>query len=139
MNPVCAKQTLFYLTLAPFFAFYSAFAFILYPLRHQLHPMHWVVPSGGLSFPVNLMRHWTFSLYYVVSELWGSAGIPLLFWSCANDLVSLEEVIPIPCFFHFMATNISYRNSVCFLDFACSVVFSLVPTHGLVWEPRTHF
>ena len=98
MNPVCVQQTLFYLTLAPFFAFYSAFAFILYPLRHQLHPMHWVVPSGGLSFPVNLMRHWTFSLYYVVSELWGSAGIPLLFWSCANDLVSLEEVIPIPCF-----------------------------------------
>ena len=56
--------------------------------------MHWQVPTGGLSFPVNLLRHWTFSLYYIVSELWGSAGIPLLFWSCANDLVSLEEVIP---------------------------------------------
>lgn len=54
--------------------------------------MHWQVPSGGLAFPVNLLRHWTFSLYYIVSDLWGSAGIPLLFWSCANDLVSLEQV-----------------------------------------------
>lgn len=87
-----AVQTLFYVTLAPFFAFYSLFAFVLYPLRHLLHPLHWQVPVGGLAFPVNLLRHWTFSLYYVVSDLWGSAGIPLLFWSCANDLVSLEQV-----------------------------------------------
>ena len=26
-----------------------------------------------------------------VSELWGSAGIPLLFWSCANDVVKLDQ------------------------------------------------
>jgi len=87
LNP----KTLFYVTLAPFFIFYALFAFVLYPLRHVLHPMHLQVPKGGLSYAVNLIRYWTFSLYYIVSELWGSAGIPLLFWSCANDVVPINQ------------------------------------------------
>jgi len=86
-----SPRTLFYLTLAPFFLFYSLFAFVLYPLRNVLHPMHIVVPEGGMKYAVNLLRYWTFSLYYIVSELWGSAGIPLLFWSCANDVIKIEQ------------------------------------------------
>jgi TLC ATP/ADP transporter len=85
-------RSLFYVTLAPFFIFYAVFAFVLYPLRDVLHPLSIVVPEGGLSFAVNLLRHWTFSLYYIVTELWGSAGIPLLFWSCANDVVQIDQV-----------------------------------------------
>ena len=87
-----SPRSLFYATLAPFVIFYLAFAFILYPLKDYLHPLSIVVPKGGMSFAVNLVRHWTFSLYYIVSELWGSAGIPLLFWSCANDVVKLDQV-----------------------------------------------
>ena len=86
------RQTLFYVTLAPFFVFYFVFAFVLYPMRNVLHPLHLAVPTGGLSYAVNLLRYWTFSLYYIVSELWGSAGIPLLFWSCANDVVPIQQV-----------------------------------------------
>ena len=88
---VVSPRSLFYLTLAPFVVFYLAFAFVLYPLKDVLHPLSIAVPEGGMSFAVNLVRHWTFSLYYVVSELWGSAGIPLLFWSCANDVVQLHQ------------------------------------------------
>lgn len=88
-----SPRSLFYLTLAPFFAFYATFAFVLYPLRHILHPMELAVPAGGLKYAVNLVKYWTFSLYYIVSELWGSAGIPLLFWSCANDVVPIEQVL----------------------------------------------
>jgi AAA family ATP:ADP antiporter len=86
-----SPRSLFYLTLAPFVVFYLAFAFVLYPLKDVLHPLSIAVPTGGMSFAVNLVRHWTFSLYYIVSELWGSAGIPLLFWSCANDVVQLHQ------------------------------------------------
>ena len=89
-----SPRSLFYVTLAPFFIFYAVFAFVLYPLRDVLHPLSIVVPEGGLSFAVNLLRHWTFSLYYIVTELWGSAGIPLLFWSCANDVVQIDQVYP---------------------------------------------
>ena len=87
-----SPRTLFYVTLAPFFIFYALFAFVLYPLRDILHPLSIKVPEGGLSFAVNLFRHWTFSLYYIITELWGSAGIPLLFWSCANDVVQIDQV-----------------------------------------------
>lgn len=90
---VFSTRALFYITVTPFIAFYCLFAFVLYPLRHALHPMSIPVPSGGLSFAVNLLRYWTFSLYYIVSELWGSAGIPLLFWSCANDVIRIEQVL----------------------------------------------
>jgi AAA family ATP:ADP antiporter len=62
-------------------------------MRHILHPLQIPVPSGGFSYAVNLLRHWTFSLYYIISELWGSAGIPLLFWSFANDVVHINQVI----------------------------------------------
>jgi hypothetical protein len=85
-------QTLFYITLLPFIAFYFSFSFFLYPFRNYLHPMHIPLPAGGAAFGVNLIRHWTFSLYYIVSDVWGSVGIPLLFWKCANDVVSLHEV-----------------------------------------------
>lgn len=87
-----SPRSLFYVTLAPFFIFYALFAFVLYPLRDILHPLSIKVPEGGLSFAVNLFRHWTFSLYYIITELWGSAGIPLLFWSCANDVVQIDQV-----------------------------------------------
>lgn len=92
MSNYFGPRTLFYATLAPFFVFYFVFAFILYPLRDTLHPMSWAVPEGGLRYAVNLMRYWTYSLYYIVSELWGSAGIPLLFWSCANDVIQIDQV-----------------------------------------------
>lgn len=89
---IFSPRALFYITVAPFIAFYLTFAFVLYPMRHVLHPMSIQLPGGGMSFAVNLLRHWTFSLYYIVSELWGSAGIPLLFWSCANDVIKIEQV-----------------------------------------------
>ena len=92
MANVMSPRSLFYATLAPFVIFYLAFAFVLYPLKDYLHPLSIVVPPGGMSFAVNLVRHWTFSLYYIVSELWGSAGIPLLFWSFANDVVKVDQV-----------------------------------------------
>jgi len=86
-----SPRALFYITITPFMLFYAVFAFVLYPMRHVLHPMGWKVPEGGMSFAVNLLRHWTFSLYYIVSELWGSAGVPLLFWSCANDVIRIDQ------------------------------------------------
>lgn len=86
-------STLFYIISIPFFLFFFIFAFVLYPARNFIHPTHLIVPKSGLSYMVQLLRFWSFSLYYIMSELWGSAGIPLLFWSCANEITSMEQVI----------------------------------------------
>lgn len=40
---------------------------------------------------MNLLRYWSFSLFFIVSELWASAGVPLLFWQCANDVTPMAQ------------------------------------------------
>ena len=40
--------------------------------------------GGALGAAMNLIRYWSFSLFFVVSELWASAGVPLLFWSVSQ-------------------------------------------------------
>jgi len=36
---------------------------------------------------MNLLRYWSFSLFFIVSELWASAGVPLLFWGVREILL----------------------------------------------------
>jgi ATP/ADP translocase len=86
-------QSLFYATLAPFLFFFPFFSFLLYPFRAIIHPLDLIpLPTGGLSYPVNILRHWSFAFYYIMAELWGSAGVPLLFWSFANQIVGFNQV-----------------------------------------------
>lgn len=94
LSNMLGKQTLFYVTLLPFFVFYGVFAFVLFPNRDMLHfPLADgtdAAGGGALSAAMNLMRYWSFSLFFIVSELWASAGVPLLFWQvsvcrCCNN------------------------------------------------------
>ena len=82
MSNVLGKQTLFYVTLVPFFIFYGVFAFVLFPNRDLIHfpVVDGAAGGGAVNAAMNLLRYWSFSLYFIVSELWASAGVPLLFW-----------------------------------------------------------
>jgi len=42
--------------------------------------------------PIAILRNWSFCLFYVMAELWGSVVVSLLFWGFANQ-VSLPSVI----------------------------------------------
>lgn len=35
--------------------------------------------------PISILRNWTFCLFYVMAELWGSVVVSLLFWGFANQ------------------------------------------------------
>jgi len=92
MSNLLGKRTLFYATLLPFFLFYAVFAFLLFPNRDALHFLGKVAgDSAANTSIVNLVRYWSFSLYFIVSELWASAGVPLLFWQFANDVTDLHQ------------------------------------------------
>ena len=83
------KQALFYATLVPFFVFYWVFAFVLFPRRDMIHfplanSQAAGEAAGAASAAMNLLRYWSFSLYFIVSELWASAGVPLLFWQVSR-------------------------------------------------------
>jgi AAA family ATP:ADP antiporter len=90
LSNALGKQALFYVTLIPFFIFYGAFAFLLFPNRDSIHfPTLGGEGRGGPA--LKLIRYWSFSLFFIVSELWASAGVPLLFWQCANDVTPMAQ------------------------------------------------
>ena len=51
--------------------------------------------------PIAILRNWTFCLFYVMAELWGSVVVSLLFWGFANQVTHLgpgQELPPAsPC------------------------------------------
>lgn len=96
LSNVLSKTKLFYTTVAAFMGFFLLFNFVLYPARDFLHPtefadkMQAALPAG-LSGLVAIIRNWTFSLFYIMSELWGSMAMSLLFWGFANDTTRVSE------------------------------------------------
>jgi AAA family ATP:ADP antiporter len=96
LSNIMSKERLFYSTISFFIAFFAIFALFLYPMRDILHPSasaNWLqahLPQGfgGL---IALYRNWTYALFYIMSELWGSVAISLLFWGFANDITRVSE------------------------------------------------
>lgn len=48
---------------------------------------NWGVRFAG---PIAILRNWTFCLFYVMAELWGSVVVSLLFWGFANQVSCLH-------------------------------------------------
>lgn len=97
MSNAFNRAGLFYATLIPFLVFFGAFALVLHPMREQLHlsdqtaaAMQAYLPDGWHGL-VLATQHWTSSLFYIMSELWGSAILSLLFWGFANQITRVGE------------------------------------------------
>ena len=87
------KSLLFYATAAPFFIFFLLFDKLIYPNKEALQPsLESVVATLGSSGVVSkIVANWTSALYYVVSELYSSVSIGVLFWGYANSVIKIEE------------------------------------------------
>jgi AAA family ATP:ADP antiporter len=96
MSNTLSKPALFYTTVIPFIVFFALFSTVLYPLRDQLHPnqfcdyLQGVLPKGFAGL-IGILRCWTYSLFYIMAELWGSVALSLLFWGFANDITKVKE------------------------------------------------
>jgi len=96
-------KKLFTVTLVPFFAFFLLFGFVFYPYREALEPTSLVnylhfhlnaCPESmhhTLTVLINLVKNWMYVVFYILSELWGSMGVSLLFWQFANQITSTEN------------------------------------------------
>lgn len=79
-----------------FLLFFVVFTFILYPNREWLHPdatanlLQQYLPPGFKGF-IAMYRNWTFTAFYVMSELWGNIVLFVLFWGFANQITRLNE------------------------------------------------
>lgn len=90
------KETIFYIVVTPFLAFFAAFAYIVYPNFDALHPSSTLINNLNNEYPafsgfINIYAYWSYSAFYVLSEIWGSAMVALMFWQFANEIVKISE------------------------------------------------
>ncbi len=96
LSNIMSKTKLFYTTISAFLVFFVLFKLVLYPASTFLHPhalaehLQASLPAG-FSGLIAIFRNWTFSLFYIMSELWGSMALSLLFWGFANDTTRVSE------------------------------------------------
>mmetsp|Transcript_7738 Transcript_7738/g.25937 ORF Transcript_7738/g.25937 Transcript_7738/m.25937 type:complete len:629 (-) Transcript_7738:96-1982(-) len=96
LSDVLSAESLFYVCIFPFIAFFGAFAYILYPMSDIIHPHKLadkLMDSWGERFagPISIFRNWSYCLFYVMAELWGSVVVSVLFWGFANQITQVDE------------------------------------------------
>ncbi|HFL8824225.1 MAG TPA: Npt1/Npt2 family nucleotide transporter [Candidatus Azoamicus sp. OHIO1] len=93
---ILEREKVFYAVVTPFLIFFAAFAFIIYPNFDALHPSQNTINQLNANYPtfsgfISIAGFWSYSLFYVLSEIWGSAMIALMFWQFANEIVRINE------------------------------------------------
>jgi AAA family ATP:ADP antiporter len=91
-----SSETVFYIMSSVFLGFFFLFATVLYPFRDYLHPhasADWLQAhlSNGFHGLIAMYRYWTFTGFYVMSELWGAIMLFTLFWGFANQVTRVDE------------------------------------------------
>lgn len=91
-----SREVVFYLFVGSFLVYFFIYAFILYPNQHQIHPeafcdkLQEVLPLGFKGL-IAMVRNWTATLFYAMSELWGNIILFVLFWGFANQVTKIHE------------------------------------------------
>lgn len=91
-----SQEKVFYLTISGFLLFFGAFTFIFYPFHDIFHPhqladsLETMLPAGFKGL-IAMFRNWSFTIFYVICELWGSMVLSVLFWGFANEVTNITE------------------------------------------------
>ena len=96
LNNKLTRDRVFYSMVSLFLIFFTLFTFVFYPYREHFH-LHKTadflttfLPSGFKGL-IAMIRYWTYSSFYIMSELWSSAILSMLFWGFANQVTRLGE------------------------------------------------
>lgn len=91
-----SRENVCYVITSIFLTYFFLFAFILYPIRDLIHPhttadnLATILPSGFKGL-IALFRYWSFTIFYVMCELWSSMVFAVLFWGFANQITRVSE------------------------------------------------
>lgn len=96
LSNLLKRQTIFYLITGFFVAFFGAFAFIIYPNIDYLHPSSQTIHNLQEYYPnfkmiIAMWGNWTYCLFYILAEMWGSMVLSLFFWQLANEITAPEK------------------------------------------------
>ncbi|MBS4167568.1 Npt1/Npt2 family nucleotide transporter [Parachlamydia sp. AcF125] len=91
-----SQEQVFYIVMATFLLFYALFAFIIYPQREALHFhqaadfIEQYLPTGFRGL-ISMFRYWSFTVFYVISEMWSNIVMTVLFWGFVNEITKINE------------------------------------------------
>ena len=79
-----------------FLAYFILFTFVLYPNPEMFHLSTDFMDSYVLQYPklqwfIKIISYWSFASFYMMSEMWGSMMVTLLFWQFANQITRTNE------------------------------------------------
>lgn len=90
------QENVFYAVTGFFVVYFIVFAFLLYPFPDLVHPNPETIESLSSQYPnfkwfIRVAGKWSYASFYIMSELWGSMMLSLLFWQFANQTTKTEE------------------------------------------------
>ncbi len=88
--------TIFYSTITGFLVFFTLFAFVIFPNAENFHlSKTWgnelVANYPRFKWFILLLSNWSFSLFYVIVELWPNTVLSLLTWQFINSITTVEQ------------------------------------------------
>ncbi|MEN9343766.1 MAG: carrier protein 1 [Chlamydiota bacterium] len=91
-----SREKIFYAMMSIFVGFFLLFMLVLYPYQDSLHPhafcdrVQALLPQGFKGF-IAIFRNWTFTLFYIMSEMWSTIIMTVLAWGFTNDVTSVND------------------------------------------------
>ena len=91
-----AREKIFYAMMSIFIVFFLLFMLVLYPFQdslpsaYLLRQIQQMLPQGFQGF-IAMFRNWTFTLFYIMSEMWSTIIMTVLSWGFANDVTSVND------------------------------------------------
>ena len=91
-----STENVFYIVTSAFLAFFGIFAMFMYPNRALIHPelfadkLALILPAV-LKPMAQIVRNWSYALFYTLANMWGSVVVSLLFWGFANEITTVSE------------------------------------------------
>lgn len=90
------REKVFYIIVGGFVTYFLLFAFVFFPNTEALHfnslgeSLRTHLPKG-FSGLIAMICNWSYTLFYIISEMWSVLVLGVLFWGFANDITHLSQ------------------------------------------------
>ncbi len=90
---LASRTTLYHIFIWSFIGFFIVFDVLLHPnLSHLLINMEPAIQKMPyMKYMLQMIGGWPIVMFYILSELWGSMMMALMFWQLANQTTSIAE------------------------------------------------
>ncbi len=90
------QSRVIYYILSFFALFFALYSLVIYPFRDMIHPSQAMINNLKIAYPsmkwgLTLYGSWSYSLFYIIAELWSSVTLNLIFWQFANSINNIKE------------------------------------------------